>query len=41
VWHKMQRRGMKSDVSWEASAEKYADLYASLLGLERDADSDD
>lgn len=41
VWHKMQRRGMKSDVSWEASAGKYADLYASLLGLERDADSDD
>jgi starch synthase len=41
VWHKMQRRGMKSDVSWEASAEKYAALYASLLGLERDADSDD
>ena len=41
VWQKMQRRGMKSDVSWEASAEKYADLYASLLGLERDADSDD
>ena len=41
VWHKMQRRGMKSDVSWDASAEKYADLYASLLGLERDADSDD
>ncbi len=41
VWHKMQRRGMKSDVSWEASAEKYADLYASLLGLQRDADTDD
>jgi starch synthase len=41
VWHKMQRRGMKSDVSWEASAEKYAELYASLLGLERDADIDD
>jgi starch synthase len=41
VWHKMQRRGMKSDVSWEASAEKYADLYASLLGRDRDADPDD
>ncbi|MGN6488578.1 MAG: glycogen synthase GlgA [Devosia sp.] len=41
VWQKMQRRGMKSDVSWEASAEKYADLYASLLGLKRDADTDD
>ncbi len=41
VWHKMQRRGMKSDVSWEASAEKYADLYADLLGQKRDADQDD
>jgi starch synthase len=41
VWHKMQRRGMKSDVSWELSAKKYADLYADLLGLERDADTDD
>ncbi|MBK8086355.1 MAG: glycogen synthase GlgA [Devosia sp.] len=41
VWHKMQRRGMKSDVSWELSAEKYADLYASLLGLKRDDDTDD
>src|SRR5690606_15724771 len=30
VWRKMQRRGMKSDVSWENSAEKYADLYANL-----------
>lgn len=41
VWHKMQRRGMKSDVSWELSAEKYADLYASLLGHQLDDDSDD
>ncbi len=41
VWHKMQRRGMKSDVSWELSAKKYADLYADILGLERDADTDD
>lgn len=41
VWHKMQRRGMKSDVSWEVSAEKYADLYASLLGHQLDDDSDD
>jgi starch synthase len=32
---------MKSDVSWEASAEKYANLYASLLGLKRDDDEDD
>jgi len=36
VWRKMQRRGMKSDVSWDGSAKRYADLYASLLGLERD-----
>jgi starch synthase len=41
VWRKMQRRGMKSDVSWEASAEKYADLYSNLLGLKRDDDKDD
>src|SRR5690606_26026621 len=33
TWKKMQRRGMKSEVSWSASAEKYADLYAKLLGL--------
>ncbi len=41
TWRKMQRRGMKSDVSWEASAEKYADLYSDLLGLQRDDHSDD
>ncbi len=41
VWHKMQRRGMKSDVSWELSAERYADLYADLLGQKRDVDTDD
>ena len=41
VWHKMQRRGMKSDVSWEGSAEKYADLYANLLGLKRNDSQDD
>jgi starch synthase len=35
VWSRMQRRGMKSDVSWEHSAEHYADLYANLLGLTR------
>lgn len=40
VWRKMQRRGMKSDVSWEASAEKYADLYSDLLGLKRDDQAD-
>lgn len=41
VWHKMQRRGMKSDVSWELSAEKYADLYASILGHKQNDDTDD
>jgi starch synthase len=33
TWKKIQRRGMKSDVSWEASARRYADLYATLTGL--------
>ena len=41
VWKKMQRRGMKTDVSWEASARKYATLYSNLLGLKRDDDPDD
>ena len=41
IWRKMQRRGMKSDVSWEASAEKYADLFSELLGLKRDDHPDD
>lgn len=35
LWKKMQRRGMKSDVSWQVSAARYAQLYASLLGLDR------
>jgi starch synthase len=38
VWNRMQRRGMKSDVSWEASAQRYADLYATLTGTKRDDD---
>ncbi len=41
VWRKMQRRGMKSDVSWDASAEKYAKLYKKLLGVNDDGDADD
>ncbi|MEO6394858.1 MAG: glycogen synthase GlgA [Devosia sp.] len=41
VWRKMQRRGMKSDVSWDNSAEKYAALYRNLLGLSDDDDKDD
>ena len=36
VWKKMQRRGMKSNVSWDLSAQRYADVYAALLGQERD-----
>jgi starch synthase len=36
TWKKMQRRGMKSDVSWEMSAAKYAALYAHLLGSSED-----
>lgn len=40
TWKKMQRRGMKSDVSWESSAARYAQLYASLIGLKRDDDID-
>lgn len=30
-WRKMQRRGMKADVSWENSAKKYANLYSKML----------
>ena len=33
LWKKMQRRGMKSDVSWDTSAARYADLYATITGL--------
>lgn len=39
-WKKMQRRGMKSDVSWESSAARYAQIYASLIGLKADDDTD-
>ncbi|MCF3642485.1 glycogen synthase GlgA [Rhizobium sp. TRM95111] len=31
VWARLQNQGMKSDVSWEKSAERYANLYSSLL----------
>ncbi|HEX4296468.1 MAG TPA: glycogen synthase GlgA [Devosia sp.] len=41
VWRKMQRRGMKSDVSWELSAAKYAKLYRQLLGVRNDDDNAD
>ena len=36
TWRRMQRRGMRSNVSWDQSASRYADLYASLLGQDRD-----
>jgi starch synthase len=32
AWAAMQKRGMASDVSWDRSAETYADLYRNLLG---------
>jgi len=41
VWRKMQRRGMKTDVSWDLSAAKYARLYRELLGVKEDDDKDD
>lgn len=42
VWAQMQRRGMKTDVSWGASAQVYAELYQSLLGrTPGDAHKDD
>ena len=31
AWSSLQRQGMKSDVSWDRSARKYADLYRSLI----------
>lgn len=40
-WKKMQRRGMKSDVSWQASAGRYAQLYAALIGYGKDDSQDD
>ena len=41
IWRKMQRRGIKSDVSWDRSARHYYDLYATLTGRDRHADEDD
>jgi starch synthase len=40
VWKKIQRRGMKSDVSWDTSAARYADLYATITGLKSNDDPD-
>ena len=31
VWTQLQKQGMKSDVSWEKSAERYVALYSSLV----------
>jgi starch synthase len=31
IWGRIQNQGMKSDVSWENSAARYADLYSSLI----------
>ncbi|CAM5573461.1 Glycogen synthase 1 [Mycolicibacterium aubagnense] len=31
IWTSIQRQGMKADVSWDRSAEKYVELYRSLL----------
>ncbi len=31
IWASIQRQGMKADLSWDRSAEKYAGLYRSLL----------
>lgn len=40
LWKKIQRRGMKSEVSWETSAARYADLYATISGLKTNDDPD-
>lgn len=40
LWKKIQRRGMKSDVSWDTSAARYADLYANITGLMTNDDPD-
>ena len=32
AWQAMQKRGMKSDVSWAKSSRRYADLYGRLAG---------
>lgn len=31
-WARIQRRGMKADVSWDVSAKRYVELYFELLG---------
>jgi len=39
IWKKIQRRGMKSEVSWDASAARYAELYTKLVGQAPDDDN--
>ncbi|UYO01351.1 MAG: glycogen synthase GlgA [Devosia sp.] len=41
AWKKMQRRGMKSEVSWQSSAARYAQIYSSLTGLTTHDSADD
>lgn len=31
IWASMQKQGMKADVSWQKSAQRYAELYTSLV----------
>ena len=31
LWTSLQKQGMKSDVSWEKSGERYVNLYSSLI----------
>jgi starch synthase len=38
VWAAMQKQGMKSDVSWDRSAQKYAQLYKSLIAKGQSAE---
>lgn len=37
VWARMQRRAMKSDVSWDKSAAQYAELYRDLIAAKTEA----
>ncbi len=36
VWSRIQKQGMKADVSWRRSAGRYVDLYRSLLAGKKD-----
>ncbi|MFQ6100984.1 MAG: glycogen synthase [Anaerolineae bacterium] len=37
AWRKLQQRGMAADFSWEASAQKYIELYQKAIQLHREA----